>query len=87
MDLEKLSERKLVAIYEKLQTAASANCTALINAGWGSERGSETRARAKTGDALAVQYVEIQNNLQILIAEQDARKRWHGSLKPIKRRA
>lgn len=87
VDVTKLSERKLRELYEKLSAESSAICTRLIAAGFGLERGSETRRRAlETGDTLAVEYVDINDRLYAAAEEQAARRRYHGSLKPIKRK-
>lgn len=87
-DLSKLSAAKIEALYNKRQAACSVNCTALINAGRGMERGNEIRAKGIAGaDALSVEYVALSNAVQLVVAEMESRKRWHGSLKPIKIRA
>lgn len=87
-DITTLSARKLEALYDKRQAACSLNCTALINAGRGMERGNEIYAKGVAGaDPLSVEYVALSNAVQLVIAEMDARKRYHGSLAPIKRRA
>jgi hypothetical protein len=86
VDVTKLSAAKLQALYDKRQAACSANCTALINAGRGMERGGEIYAKGKAGaDPLSIEYVETTDAVREVIDEQEARKRWHGSLKPIRR--
>ena len=85
-DLTKLSAAKIEALAAKRYAARSAACRALINAGFGEERHSETRKRAaETHDPLAVRSVEASGACDEVWAEMDARKRYHGSLKPIKR--
>jgi hypothetical protein len=87
-DLAKLSARQIEALYVKRQAACSANCTALINAGRGMERGNEIYAKGIAGaDLLSIDYVRLTDAVQLVIAEMESRKRWHGSLKPIKRSA
>lgn len=87
MDITKLSAAKIEALYEKRQKACSINCTALINAGRGMERGSEIYAKGIAGaDPLSIEYVKLSDAFQEVVREMDARKRWHGSLKPIKRK-
>lgn len=87
-DLSKISAAKLDALYEKRQADCSANCTALINAGRGMERGSEIYAKGVAGaDPLSIEYVRVTDAVREVINEQDARKRWHGSHKPIRRGA
>lgn len=87
-DLSKLSARAIEALYAKRQAACSLNCTALINAGRGTERGNEIYAKGVAGvDALSIEYVRVTDAVQLVIVEMEARKRYHGSLRPIKRRA
>ena len=87
MDITKLSANKLQALYNKRQSSCSANCTALINAGRGMERGNEIYAKGKDGaDTLSIEYVKLSDEIQEVIAEMEARKRYHGGLKPIKRK-
>ena len=58
----------------------------LIAAGYGSETGAATRKRAaETGDKLACDYVANRDALVALNDERTARRRWHGSDRPIKR--
>lgn len=84
-DVAKLSAAKLSALYDKRQAACSVNCTALINAGRGSERGNEIYAKGvASADALSIEYVKLTDAVRIVIDEMDARKRWHGSLQPIR---
>jgi len=88
VDVTKLSAAKIEALYAKRQEACSANCTALINAGRGMERGNEIYAKGKAGaDPLSVEYVRLTDEVQEVIAEMAARKRYHGGLKPIRPRA
>lgn len=88
VDVTKLSAAKIEALYAKRSEAASVNCRALINAGRGMERGNEIYAKGKAGaDPLSVEYARLTDALQEVIAEMEARKRWHGRLKPIKRSA
>ena len=85
-DLAKISASKLEALYAKRQAACSVNCTALINAGRGMERGSAIYAKGVAGaDPLSVEYVTLTDAVRVVIDEMESRKRWHGSLKPIKR--
>lgn len=85
-DLSKLSAAKLQALYDKREAACSANCTALIAAGRGMERGNETRAKAALpdADALSLEYIKVRDACAEVVSEMDYRKRWHGSLKPVK---
>jgi len=84
--LNLLSARELEALYIRRQRDRSANCSALIAAGRGMERGNEIYAKGKANaDRLSVEYVVFTEAVQLVISEMEARKRWHGSLKPIKR--
>lgn len=84
-DVTKLSARKLQEIYDKRQAVSSANCSALIAAGRGMERGSEIYAKGVAGvDPLSIEYVEITDKLREVIDEMEVRKRWGGTLKPIR---
>lgn len=85
-DVTKLSARKLEEIYAKRQAACSLNCTALVNAGRGMERGNEIYAKGLAkADALSIEYVTLTDAVRVVINEMDARKRWGGDLKPIRR--
>lgn len=88
LDITRLSARKLEELYAKRQATCSANCKALINAGRGMERGNEIYAKGKALDAdpLSLEYAHCTDAVRIVIDEMNARKHWHGSLKPIKRR-
>jgi hypothetical protein len=86
-DLTRLSAPKLSALYDKLLTASLAVNRQLIAAGYGHERASETQARAQaTGDPLACKSVRLQDEFYAVVEESNARKRYHGSLRPIRRR-
>jgi hypothetical protein len=86
MEITKLSAAKLETLYAKRQAVSSQVCSALIQAGYGMERGSDTRARAETtGDALAVKYVETSDATYEVVREIEARKTYQGNLRPIKR--
>jgi hypothetical protein len=76
-DLAKLSARQIEALYAKRQEACSVNCTALINAGRGMERGNEIYAKGIAGaDPLSIEYVRATDAVQLVIAEMESRKRW-----------
>lgn len=83
-DLSKLSARKLEELYAKRQAACSLNCTALINAGRGMERGNEIYAKGvANADQLSIEYLTLTDAVRIVIDEMEARKRYSGSLKPM----
>jgi hypothetical protein len=52
------------------------------------ERGQEIYAKGMAGaDLLSSEYVACTNAVRLVIDEMEARKRWGGDLKPIRRRA
>jgi hypothetical protein len=81
-DLTKLSAAKLEALYAKRSEASSVNCRKFIEAGRGMERPTQIRTQT---DALSLEYVAVNEAFFAVVAEMDARKRYHGSSKPIKR--
>lgn len=81
LDLTKLSAAKIEALYVKRSEASSVNCRKFIDAGRGMERPTQIRTQT---DELSLEYVALNEALQVVVAEMDARKRYHGSLKPIK---
>jgi hypothetical protein len=84
--LETLPAPKLKALIARLETKSSANCSALIAAGRGLEKGSDCRKRAETeGDKLSVEYVTVNDALSEARAEATARLRYQGNWRPIKR--
>jgi hypothetical protein len=84
-DVAKLSARAIEALYDKRQAACSVNCTELIDAGRGMERGGEIYAKGLAGaDPLSIEYVKVTDAVRIVIDEREARKRYHGTLKPIR---
>lgn len=90
VDLSTVPARKLLATIEKRAARVSVNTTALINAGYGSMRGSDIRERANDlacGEPLFREYVDAMDSVQEAYAEQAARRRYHGTDRPIKRRA
>lgn len=72
---------------ERFQENLSAIDKKFIAAGRGQEKGYEIREKAKAdpGDILAVQYVKHLDEFSRLLTEEAARKRWSGTMKPIKR--
>lgn len=88
VDVTKLSEAALMARIAKAGAVTSRLCDALISAGYGHERASDTRLRAvATGDKLACDWVKARDAEQILWDEESARLRYQGNRKPIKRKA
>lgn len=87
IDLTKLSAAKLQALYEKRSAISHATCKAAIAAGFGHMRGSEIREMAATAAApeWAKDYVAAHDAFFAVVDEQNERKRYHGSMRPIKR--
>lgn len=86
-DLSKFSEAKLTERTAKLSAIEGRLCRELINAGYGNETSSQTRLRAvATGFKLACDWVKARDAVQECYDEESARMRYHGNLKPIKKR-
>jgi hypothetical protein len=81
-NLSTMSAAQIEAHYNKLQARSSALGREMIDAGRGYEKPSETRTKS---DPLAKKVNAISDELQPVIAEMDARRRYHGNLKPIHR--
>lgn len=84
-DLSKLSERKLRELIDKRSAVVSARTSDLINAGRGNERCSDTRTKAEEGDDLAIAWRTASDAFYEAIEEEQARLRYQGNRKPIKR--
>ena len=85
MQIAKLSAAKLEAAIEKANRAEMFQVDAMIGAGRGNERISEIRVAAQNpSDLLAIAYCEALNAGNALRNEAERRKRYHGSLKPVK---
>ncbi len=82
VDISRLSAAKLEALYDKRSELNSAACKACIAAGLGMVRHNDLAA---TGHEAAIHYLVTFNSLHEVVSEMGDRKRWHGSLKPIKR--
>ncbi len=82
--LGKLSASKLEEAISKANAIAMSFGDKLIEEGRGHERASETRAKAKEGDPLAMRWAEANDAWYDLICERDRRKAYHGSTKPIR---
>ena len=92
MTLEKLSAAKLHAEIAKRRTAYYAATDGFIRAGRGDMRGTDIEAAAKGDSLLSItrmcrEYLELRAAYNEACDELDARKRYHGSDKPIKRAA
>lgn len=93
-DLSKLSAAKLEAAYDKRFAANSAVTRACIDGGLGNWRPSDRDAaiRGERGASedqlrLCAQWRDAADAFFAVVAEMEERKRWHGSLKPIRRAA
>lgn len=91
-DLSTLSAKKLRAVIARREAHWSTVLDATIAAGLGQARFSDMVEFAKgsallTRTKLAIDYLNARRDIQVAWDELDARKRWHGSDKPIKRRA
>jgi len=64
----------------RFSVASSENCKALIAAGRGLERGTETRAKS---DPLSLAYIAVNDAWNAATSEQAARRRYHGGDGPI----
>lgn len=86
-NLEKMSANRLALEIEKLSARDSALLNALIVAGYGNTTGNELDAMVKAGNApkLVIDARKASHAYLEAVNEQDRRRRWHGSEKPIKR--
>lgn len=80
--IDKLSAREIETLSDKRYALVSANTRALINAGFGNSRGNEIRAM---DHPLADEYRRVNDSWQEVVSEMESRKRYSGTLKPIKR--
>lgn len=81
--LDLMTAAEIKKAYDKASDLCSINNRALINAGRGMERGSETRAKS---DPLALEYVRLNDAFAAIVQEMDLRKRWHGGTQRIIRK-
>jgi hypothetical protein len=73
-DTSKLSNRKLAAIYDKLQGELNVSCKILLSDGLGSLGGDEIRKLADNGDRSAMRYVRALNAFEKVAVEKSARR-------------
>ncbi len=91
LDLTRLSATKLRAETEKRETAHGLQLAAIIAAGFGDARMSDLWEWSRESallprTQLAKAYCQTREAEQACYDELHARRRWHGSDKPIKRR-
>lgn len=86
-DLSKLSARQLHALINKRDAAHRESLREAIAAGYGMYTGAQMRQLAAEGDALATRNVASAAAWFEAKSELDARRRWHGDDRPIRRKA
>lgn len=82
--LELMSATEIQKAYDAASAKISAMCDEFISAGRGHERPVDIR---KMTDPLAMSHNAIYAAFDAIVSERDDRKRYHGSLKPIRRAA
>lgn len=87
VDLSNVSQNMLRAMYDKRGDEWTNSLNHVIALGFGNVRFSDMEALARQGDAVAVAHLNVWRKLKDVTDEMDARQRWHGSLKPIRKRA
>lgn len=87
VNLETLSANKLEQEIEKRSERSNAALKAVINAGYGNHTGNQLRALVEAGkaDSVVIENVKAGDSYLEAVNEQDRRRRYHGSDKPIKR--
>ncbi len=91
-DYSKLSAKKLHEVIAKREARWREMLDAVIEAGWGDLHYSDIVEKAKASSLLdskklALDYLNARRDIDLVRNELDARKRWHGSDKPIKRKS
>lgn len=77
-----MSASELQAAYDRASAHSSKLGKEMIDAGRGYEKPSETRGKS---DELAKRVNEASDRFNAVVAEMDRRKKYHGSLKPIRK--
>lgn len=86
-NLTNVSENMLRAMYDKRGDEWTDSLDQVIALGYGDVTFRDMEARARDGDAVAVAHLNVWRKLKEVTDEMDARQRWHGSMKPIRKRA
>lgn len=87
-DIRLFSAKKFQAELEKRYARHSAVIKALIEAGRGMETGQQTLELAEArGDALSIEYRDASKSYFDAHAERSDRLKYHGTLKPIRRKS
>lgn len=86
VDLSKLSAKRLDAEIDKRRIADGEGLTALIAGGYGETTGNQLDAMVKAGQAsqMVIEARKASHAYHAALDEQDKRRRYHGSDKPIK---
>ena len=83
-DLSKRPESFLSTLRTRLDACDDAIASALIEAGRGYERASETLAKSGQ-DELSTYFANLRSAFSAWYAERNARLAYHGTLKPIRK--
>ena len=87
VDFSNVSENMLRAMYDKRGDEWTDSLDQVIALGYGDVTFRDMEARARDGDVAAVAHLSVWRKLKEVTDEMDARQRWHGSIKPIRKRA
>lgn len=86
-NLTNVSENMLRAMYDKRGDEWTDSLDQVIALGYGDVTFSDMEALARDGNADAIAHMSVWRKLKEITDEMDARQRWHGSMKPIRKRA
>lgn len=86
-ELSNISENMLRAMYDKRGDEWGGSLDRVIALGYGDVTFSDMEALARQGDTVAAAHLCVWHKLKEVTDEMEARQRWHGSLKPIRKRA
>ena len=86
-NLTNVSENMLRAMYDKRGDEWTDSLDQVIALGYGDVTFSDMEALARDGNADAIAHMSVWRKLKEVTDEMDARQRWHGSMKPIRKRA
>ena len=86
-NLTNVSENLLRAMYDKRGDEWTDSLDQVIALGYGDVTFRDMEALARDGNADAIAHMSVWRKLKEVTDEMDARQRWHGSMKPIRKRA
>jgi len=86
-NLTNVSENLLRAMYDKRGDEWTDSLDQVIALGYGDVTFRDMEALARDGNADAIAHMSVWHKLKEVTDEMDARQRWHGSMKPIRKRA